>query len=100
MQTVTNDSDAPDNPMMQGGRQIPVPTLNDFLGMHHGPAAGAVPNGNRNEEWEAYGPLGVMLRQFMEGGMLPLHGERGDYLPMVRSYIVCINGRACQWMIS
>jgi hypothetical protein len=100
MQTVTNESDNPlDNPMMAGGRQIPVPTLDDFLGMHHGPPGGAVPNGERNEREYGYGPLGMMLRQFMEG-MGPVHGQRGDYLPMVRPSSVHSDFRECRWMIS
>jgi hypothetical protein len=73
----------------EGGRQIPVPTLNDFLGMHgQGNVRGGGPNAGGGggepgfEDPFGYHPLGMMLRQLMEG-MAPIHGERGDYLPYV-----------------
>jgi hypothetical protein len=41
------------------------------------------PNGEPGyEDPFGYHPLGMMLRQLMEG-MTPVHGQRGDYLPYV-----------------
>lgn len=81
---ISNDPES--RPDVAGGRQIPVPTLNDFLGMHgQGNARGGGPNAGVEPGFEdpfGYHPLGMMLRQLMEG-MAPIHGERGDYLPYV-----------------
>jgi hypothetical protein len=62
------------------GRQIPVPSLNEFLGMHQVHPDGSM--GRPSEFGDPFngGPLGLMLRQFMER-MVPMQGNRGDYLP-------------------
>jgi hypothetical protein len=79
VRTFTNDSTGAQEHV--DGRQIPVPTLNDFLGMHRHPED---PREREMEEtMNAGGPLGSMLRQVMER-MIPVHGGNlGDYAPAV-----------------
>lgn len=83
---VSNDPER--QPNVAGGRQIPVPTLNDFLEMQ-GNTRGADRGGRGSmdepafDESFGYHPLGLMLQRIMEG--ITPHGERGDYLPYVFS---------------
>ena len=69
---------------------MPVPTLEDFLGMHDMPgygaggAGGGGGGGGQNYGQDSFGPgsLGMMLRQLMES-VTPMHGDPGDYLRYV-----------------
>jgi len=77
-----------DSPMPEG-RQVPVPTLEDFLGLHgmpaYGPGGHTQGGGNgQNYGQDPFGPgsLGMMLRQLMES-VAPMHGDPGDYLRYV-----------------
>jgi hypothetical protein len=91
----TNHS-RPESPM-PGNRQIPVPTVNDFLGMQN---VGVEPDGGQQHHHTTQGPfaegsLQTMLRHLMET-MGPVHGIQGnpgDYIPYVSLY-ASINFRA------
>ena len=102
------NSPRPDTPMA-GGRQIVVPTLEDFLGMHMGAHMGATsgfppPYGSAARGGTAQAPypqrpedpyLAVggplnMLAQMLES-MAPLHGNPGDYLRPVCSFSVILS---------
>jgi len=100
----------PDMPMAEG-RQIVVPTLEDFLGMHMGThmdgtytfpapqgsaarggtAQAPYPPGPEDPYLAVGGPLN-MLAQMLES-MAPLHGNPGDYLRPVRSSAIIL--RCC-----
>ena len=77
---------------MPDGRQVPVPSLEDFLGIHGMPSYGAggptqggnAGGGGQNYGQDSFGPgsLGMMLRQLMES-VTPMHGDPGDYLRYV-----------------
>jgi len=79
---ISSDS-RPDSPLSDG-RQIAVPTLDDFLRMHEHPGFG--PQAGRDYEGPlSPGSLGMFLQQLMES-VAPIHGDRGDYLPFVRFF--------------
>lgn len=61
--------------------QIPVPTLEDFLGMHGHPGFGT--QAGAYDEPFGPGSVGLMLRHLMER-VAPIHGSSGDYLPFVQ----------------
>ena len=63
---------------MAEGRQIAVPTIQDFLGMHAHPGYISTSQPSYVDGMGG-GPLGMMLRHMMEN-MTPLHGNPGDYL--------------------
>jgi len=100
----TNDPDMANEafgPAGAGGRQIPVPTLNDFLGMHAPGQGGYGPDGGRDDPFNQ-GGVAQLLRQLMTSMNGPIAGNRGDYLPYVRplkhtsflcSCFVCFVGR-------
>jgi hypothetical protein len=80
------------------GRQVPVPTLEDFLGLHAMPGNtfGGAPTqgggGAQNyggEDTFASGSLGLMLRHLMES-VAPIHGDPGDYLRYVSALPPCV----------
>ena len=63
------------------GRQVPVPTIDDFLNVNRSHPDGSPPGTRPPPDFDdLLGPLGLMLRQFM-GGPASLHGSRGDYVP-------------------
>jgi hypothetical protein len=64
-------SDPQSGPAMPPGRQIAVPTVPDFLGLHSlmGPYPGGAQGGD---------PY-MMIRNLLEG-VMPMHGNFGDYL--------------------
>jgi hypothetical protein len=81
----TNNS-RPESPI-SGGRQIPVPTVTDFLGMQN---VGVEPDGGQQHFHTTQGPfaegsLQTMLRSLMEtlGPMHGMLGNPGDYIPHV-----------------
>jgi len=102
------NSPRPDTPTA-GGRQIAVPTLEDFLGMHMGAHMGApyafpppqgsaarggtaqapYPQGPENPYVAIGGPLNMLAQ--MLGSMAPLHGNPGDYLRPVRSSSIILS---------
>ena len=80
------------------GRQVPVPTLEDFLGLHGMPgnSFGGVPTQGggggqiyAGEDAFASGSLGLMLRHLMES-VAPIHGDPGDYLRYVSTFPPCV----------
>jgi hypothetical protein len=75
---ITNES-RPDSPL-PGGRQVAVPTLENFLEMHNQHLRPEP--GTDYEDPFGGGQLGMMLRHIMES-VTPIHGSRGDYLPYV-----------------
>ena len=82
-----------DTPLPEG-RQVPVPTLEDFLGLHGMPPYGGGPTTqgggpNYGEDPFSPGSLGTILRQLMES-VAPMHGDPGDYLRHVCSLYLCL----------
>jgi hypothetical protein len=98
---ITNSPNPRSDSPMSDGRQVPVPTLEDFLGLHGMPGNtfGGVPTqggggggGGQNyggEDAFASGSLGMMLRHLMES-MTPIHGDPGDYLRYVSTLPPCV----------
>lgn len=93
----------PGSPMPEG-RQIAVPTLEDFLGMHAGHpgyAAGGV--SGYDQDPFSNGSIGMMLQHMMQG--MTIHGNPGDYLRPVFPRIseklggILMVCRECRWMI-
>ena len=66
------------------GRQIAVPTLQDFLWMHTHPGYPTTgqPQMGYDDPFGA-GSVGMMLRHMMQS-MAPIHGNPGDYIRPVR----------------
>ena len=62
------------------GRQIAVPTLQDFLGMHTHPGYTTTSQPQMGYD-DPFGPgnVGMMLQHMMQS-MAPIHGNPGDYL--------------------
>jgi len=97
---ITNSPNPRSDSPMPEGRQVPVPTLEDFLGLHAMPPHmyGGVPASAQGggagqtysgEEAFASGSLGMMLRHLMES-VTPIHGDPGDYLRYVYSLTPCV----------
>lgn len=72
---VSNDPNS--TPSIPGGRQIPVPTLQDFLGWHNvmGPYTGTTPGGYV----DPHAAAAMMTLQNLLGA-IPMHGNTGDYM--------------------
>lgn len=73
---ITNNP-GPHSPIPEG-RQVPVPTLQDFLGIH-----GTTHPGFQQDPFQN-GSLGMVLQQMFEG--MGIHGNPGDYLRHVISF--------------
>ena len=77
----TNISPRSNSPLPEG-RQIAVPTLQDFLGMHTHPGYTTTSQPQMGYD-DPFGSVGMMLQHMMQG-IAPVHGNPEDYIRPVR----------------